>query len=44
MVTLAVFVKANLPVVVKAVIKVVQNQEGVVMFSQMKLVYTLDGY
>ena len=42
--TLAVFVEANLLAVVEAMIEVVPNQEGVVMSSQMKLVYALDGY
>ena len=42
--TLAVFVEANLPVLVEAVIKVAPNQEGMVMNNQMKLVYALDGY
>ena len=42
--TLAVFVEANLPVLVEAVIKVAPNQEGVVMNNQTKLVYALDGY
>ena len=42
--TLAVFVQANLPVLVEAMIEVVPNQEGVVMNNQMKLVYALDGY
>ena len=41
---MAVFVEANPLVVVEAVIEVVPNQEGVVMNSQTKLVYTLDGY
>ena len=42
--TLAVFVGVNLLAVVEAVIEVVPNQEGVVMNSQTKLVYALDGY
>ena len=42
--TLAVFVEANLPMVAEAMIEVAPNQEGVVMNSQMKLVYALDGY
>ena len=41
---LAMFVEANLLVVVEAVIEVVPNQEGVVMNNQTKLVYALDGY
>ena len=42
--TLAVFVEANLSVLVEALIEVAPNQEGVVMSNQMKLVYALDGY
>ena len=41
---LAMFVEVNLPAVVEAVIKVIPNQEGVVMNSQTKLVYALDRY
>ena len=41
---LAVFVEANLLVVAEAMIEVAPNQEGVLMNSQMKLVYALDGY
>ena len=41
---LAVFVEANLLVVVEAMIEVIPNQAGVVMNSQMELVYVLDGY
>ena len=41
---LSMFVEANLLAVVEAVIEVIPNQEGVVMNSQTKLVYALDGY
>ena len=44
LVILVMVVEANLLVVVEAMIEVIPNQAGVVMNSQMELVYALDGY